>query len=399
LSSSSKLEWEIIPFTKLIDRKKYSIGKKQRKDYSIQGKYPIIDQGQDSIAGYANDEKLVYDGELPVIIFGDHTRFFKFIDFPFIAGADGTQIIVPKKDVISPKYFYYALLNTPLISRGYSRHFSLLKQKNIPVPPLVEQLGIAEVLGTVDEAIRRTDAVIAKTEELKRGLMQRLLTRGIGHTEFKDTPIGRIPITWVTKKLSELCKIRKKKTYNKLEKIANIPMEKISEKNIYVNYDMVNNFDIKSGNYCEGGDILIATITPSFENGKQGIVPEIPNNIGITSTEALPIVVNEDVDKLFIFYTLKRPLVRNIVASRMVGSTGRQRVPPSVLKQFQIPVPPLEEQIVISKMLQDVDNKILMERASKEQNLKFRQGLMQVLLSGKVRVRLDESGLHRVGDG
>ncbi len=66
----------------------------------------------------------------------------------------------------------------------------------ISVPPLFEQRGIAEVLGTIDEVIKRTDAVIEKAEELKRGLMQRLLTRGIGHTEFKQTELGEIPKTW-----------------------------------------------------------------------------------------------------------------------------------------------------------------------------------------------------------
>jgi len=71
-----------------------------------------------------------------------------------------------------------------------------IKHMKIPVPPLVEQRGIVEVLGTVDECIRLTDAVIERAEELKRALMQQLLTKGIGHTEYKETPLGEIPKTW-----------------------------------------------------------------------------------------------------------------------------------------------------------------------------------------------------------
>src|SRR3990170_8740185 len=71
----------------------------------------------------------------------------------------------------------------------------------IPLPPTVEQTAIVGVLGVVDSAIELADKVIAKTELLKKGLMQKLLTRGIGHTEYKDTPIGKIPKTWQIAKL------------------------------------------------------------------------------------------------------------------------------------------------------------------------------------------------------
>ncbi|MBC8225503.1 restriction endonuclease subunit S [Candidatus Bathyarchaeota archaeon] len=203
-NNKSNSKWESMPFPTLLNKKKFDVGKIKRNKYLAQGHYPIIDQGQSFLAGYSNNASLVYNGDLPIIVFGDHTRIFKFIDFPFIAGADGTKIIVPKKDIIDPKYFYYTLQNTPIQNRGYNRHYSLLKEKTIFVPPLVEQRGIVEVLGTVDECIRLTDAVIERAEELKRGLMQRLLTRGIGHTEYKETPLGEIPKPWNLEKLQNL---------------------------------------------------------------------------------------------------------------------------------------------------------------------------------------------------
>ena len=87
--------WDKAPFLKTILKRRISVGKVKKRDYLPQGKFPIIDQSQDFIGGYSNNESLVYKGKLPVIIFGDHTRVFKFIDFPFICGADGTKVLLP----------------------------------------------------------------------------------------------------------------------------------------------------------------------------------------------------------------------------------------------------------------------------------------------------------------
>jgi type I restriction enzyme S subunit len=76
-----------------------------QSEYSKNGKYPIIDQGADFIAGFTDDDSKLYEGELPVVVFGDHTRIFKYVNFPFSLGADGTKLLCPKK-FLEPKYFY-----------------------------------------------------------------------------------------------------------------------------------------------------------------------------------------------------------------------------------------------------------------------------------------------------
>ena len=97
--------WEILPFSKCVN--KISIKHKVKtKDYLKNGKYPIIDQAKDFISGYSNDENLLINIKKPVIVFGDHTRCFKFIDFNFIAGADGIKILSPI-DEFNEKLFYY----------------------------------------------------------------------------------------------------------------------------------------------------------------------------------------------------------------------------------------------------------------------------------------------------
>ena len=82
-------EWQVVTFEKTVIKRRIKVGKIKQQQYQCSGKFPIIDQGQSLIAGYWDKTEDVYSGSLPIIIFGDHTRIFKFIDFPFVCGADG----------------------------------------------------------------------------------------------------------------------------------------------------------------------------------------------------------------------------------------------------------------------------------------------------------------------
>ena len=120
------------------------------------------------------------------------------------------------KENVDTNYLFQYLLSDQFnsiknkLSKGSTQKAvsnSEINSVRIPVPPLVEQWGIVEVLGTVDECIRLTEAVIEGAEELKQGLMQQLLTRGIGHTEYKETQLGVIPDTWRILKLGKVLKL------------------------------------------------------------------------------------------------------------------------------------------------------------------------------------------------
>ena len=139
-----------------------------RKNYLESGKYPVVDQGQDFIDGYTNDISLVYRTNSPLVIFGDHTRILKFINFSFALGADGTQILKPK-NILSPKFFYYALLSLDIKSRGYSRHFKILKEKEINFPSLPEQQKIVKRLDVLFTKIRQAvEFQKSQLEDLKK---------------------------------------------------------------------------------------------------------------------------------------------------------------------------------------------------------------------------------------
>lgn len=145
--------WKSLPFIKAFADITSKANKVDQKHYQASGDYPIIDQGQDFIAAYIDDKSLVWGEDLPVIIFGDHTRILKYIDFPFVLGADGTKVLKPC-DSLWPKYTYYALQNIDIPSAGYSRHYKYLKEETISFPELPEQKRIVEILDKADRLRR-----------------------------------------------------------------------------------------------------------------------------------------------------------------------------------------------------------------------------------------------------
>ena len=105
-----------------------------QKKYCTEGPIPIIDQSRTFIGGYTHNQDALYDIPLPIIVFGDHTRILKFVDFPFARGADGTQILYPN-NFISTQLLYFAISHIDLSSFGYARHFKYLKAESILIPP------------------------------------------------------------------------------------------------------------------------------------------------------------------------------------------------------------------------------------------------------------------------
>jgi type I restriction enzyme, S subunit len=136
-------------------------GKKvQTKDILESGKYPVVDQGKMFIRGYCDDSDRVISVAEPIVLFGDHTRETKFIDFDFVVGADGVKLLQPI--CIDPRYYFLVLRWLPLESRGYARHFKLLKAARIPLPPLAEQ---KRIVAKVDELMALCDRLEAQQAE------------------------------------------------------------------------------------------------------------------------------------------------------------------------------------------------------------------------------------------
>ncbi len=162
--------WNILDFEKVISDVSSGNIKIKKSNLLPLGKYPVIDQGKDLIAGYSNDENALIKTEGQHIIFGDHTRIFKFIDFPFVMGADGTKVLKLKDENNFLKYIYYFFQTLNIPDTGYNRHFKYLKSVKIPLPPLTEQKRIAKLLDTADKLREQSKKIIEKYDELTQSL-------------------------------------------------------------------------------------------------------------------------------------------------------------------------------------------------------------------------------------
>ena len=145
--------------------------KLQKNVYLTEGKYPVVSQEDELINGYCDKDDFVFKVDSPVIIFGDHTRKVKFIDFDFVLGADGAKIFKPIP-TLHPKYFYYYLTFSMPKSIGYARHYRLLKEILINVPPLEEQKAIVAKLDTAFTEIDKAIATAQRNAENAEALFE-----------------------------------------------------------------------------------------------------------------------------------------------------------------------------------------------------------------------------------
>lgn len=185
--------WEMKMFEDCLEKVVYT-KKIQRKDFLENGEFPIISQEQDFINGYWNNSEDLFKVSKPIVIFGDHTKVLKLIDFDFVLGADGVKILQTKSN-IDPRYFYYILHNINLGSLGYARHYRLLKELEILIPPLEEQKRIVAILDEAFTGIDQAKANIEKNLKNAKELFESYL-QGVFENKGED---------WEEKTLGEVC--------------------------------------------------------------------------------------------------------------------------------------------------------------------------------------------------
>lgn len=185
------MKFSSVPFLKAVEDVTGGNIKIQCKDYQQIGHLPVIDQGQEEVAGYTDNLKASFQGSLPVILFGDHTRIFKYVDKPFALGADGIKVLAPKNG-FNAKFIYYYLRSCDIPSRGYSRHFKFLKEIEIPVFALSEQNRMVEILDEADRLRRLRREADAKAARILSALFLKM---------FGDP--GTNPRGWIEKPLRE----------------------------------------------------------------------------------------------------------------------------------------------------------------------------------------------------
>ena len=265
----------------------------------------------------------------------------------------------------------------------------MIRKLKIPLPPIEEQKKIADILSTVDKKIAFVEENINATEELKKALMQKLLTEGIGHTEFKDSELGRIPESWEVVKLEEVCtKIVGGGTPSKNEpdywNNGTIPWVTPSEfTKSKSNYISVTENKISEEGLKNSSATLLAIGTVIMSS--RATIGECKiNTIEITTNQGfISFQCNDLLNNLYLLYLIKQNKPNILKVSS--GSTFLE-VSRTSMKNFSIAIPSLEEQKQIAEILSTVDNKLENLKEKKQSFEELKKGLMQKLLTGEVRV-------------
>lgn len=322
----------------------------QQKEYLPEGMFAIVDQGQELIGGYTNDKEMLFNGQLPIIVFGDHTRCIKYIDFPFAQGADGVKVLSPKKFYLS-KAFYYALHSVAIPNLGYRRHYPLFKNYYIPLPPLAEQQRIVDriesLFAKLDEAKEKAQAVVDGFEDRKAAILHKAFTGKLTAEWRKENGYGIE--SWEDTILSKVLDVRdgthdSPQYYDEgfpLVTSKNLKNGKITDKDLKLiskeDYEKIN-----ERSKVDVGDILFAMIGTI---GNPVVVEEEPfyaiKNIALFKNIG-------KIDPYYVKYYLESKTVMEKMKRDAKGSTQRF-VALGYLRSFPIMVPTKYEQKIIVK--------------------------------------------------
>lgn len=274
-------------------------------------------------------------------------------------------------------------------------NLSILRNLDIILPSISEQDKIATILLSIDEAIEKTEAIIEQTEKVKKGLMQQLLTKGIGHKEFKLTEIGEIPEYWNIKFLDEVCE-------KIFVGIATSTTNSYTNNGVYI----IRNQNIKE-NHLDTRDLLQITKEFSEKNKSKKLIEGDVVTVR-TGYPGISGVVTKELEGSHTFTTLvsrpRKEYINPHYLARYINSSAgkkfvtggkaggaQQNLNVSIMKKMLITLPPLNEQNEIVRILDSVDHKILNEKEKKQALKTVKQALMDVLLTGKVRVIVNDS--------
>jgi type I restriction enzyme S subunit len=405
--------WKLV---KLGEVAKITTGNSNVEDASDDGVYPFFDRSGEikrSKKYFLNAEAVIVPGEgsdfIPKYFKGKfdlHQRTYAIFDF---SGLDG-------------KFFYYLmhllrrdLIRTAVGTTVLSLRLPHFQNLEFPISPLAEQRKIAENLETIDNAIEKTDAIIEKYKRIKQGLMQDLLTNGIDENwqirnekthKFKDSPLGRIPEEWEVVRLGEISFLKGRigwqglTTQEYLEDgkyylITGVNFEngKIKwESCFYVSekrYNMDRNIQLKLE------DVLV---TKDGTIGKIAYVDKLPKKATLGTGVFVVRTINNSYYPKYLYYVLTSFIFDRFIDNLKAGSTINHLYQKDFVL-FKIPLPPLPEQERIATVLSQIDETIEKEQAYKEKLEGIKKGLMEDLLTGKVRVNhlIEEETKDEIG--
>ncbi|HBO2781330.1 TPA: restriction endonuclease subunit S [Pseudomonas aeruginosa] len=264
-------------------------------------------------------------------------------------------------------------------------YFNDFKKIPASLPCISEQRKIAKILCTWDQAIAKAEKLLKNSQQQKKALMQKLLTGKIRLPEFSGD--------WITKRLADICSINPPKPSEPIDGLTSfISMDSVSEDARILKSETRYYSDVSGGfTSFQNDDVLVAKITPCFENGKGAYAENLKNGIGFGSTEFHILRARQGTSSQLIYHLTNTREFRVRGEANMQGSAGQKRVTTNYLKLYKVRIPPtLREQQEIAKILFRADKEIDTLRTNLACLKQEKKALMQQLLTGKRCVKLDE---------
>lgn len=321
-------------------------------------------------------------------------------------------LILELSNKFDPHYANYLFRNGSMVShyliasKGVGTiqrnlYWGNLRRTPIFIPPLSEQQKIAQFLddkiAKIDQAVDLAEKQIALLKEHKQILIQNAVTRGLNpDVPLKDSGvewIGQVPEHWDVKKLKYLAKLSPSKseiTCNHEESCSFIPMEKLKLNTLILDEIKQIKNVYSAYTYFRDEDLLIAKVTPCFENKNFAIAKNLVNSIGFGSSEIYVLRAYNNLFNKFLFYRLQEQNFMEIAISKMSGTGGLKRVPSEFINNFQLALPPLCEQQKIADYLDTqtakIGQAIALKTAHIEKLKEYKSVLINDVVTGKVRV-------------
>ena len=314
----------------------------QRKDLLTEGRLPVIDQGQEDIAGFTNDFSHAYSGDLPVVLFGDHTRAFKYVDMPFALGADGVKVLAPRAG-FNAKFLYYYFLSRDIPSRGYSRHFKFLKEFDIPLFAPSEQSRIVEILDEAHRLRRIRREADAKAARILPALFLKM---------FGDPATN--PKGWNIATLRQVADTSSGGTPNTKEDgfygggIPWVKSGELSQREVYSTEETISEIGLKnsSAKWVEPDSVLIAMYGATV--GQVSIL-----KVRATTNQAVcSIRVKQGLRSKYLVELLR--FSKALLLSKRVGG-AQPNISQQIIRDLEIMVPPDELQVEFADRAEHVE--------------------------------------------
>ncbi len=306
--------------------------------YKPSGAYPIIDQGKNQIAGYTNETEGLFT-DVPVIIFGDHTRILKYVDKPFFLGADGVKVLKAKNQNSNYKFFYYALSSAKIPNTGYNRHFKWLKEVNIPSYSEREQVQIVSELDKVTALIDLRKEQLQKLDQLVKSRFIELFGEPLANTK-----------GWQTECLFSVAPTKQ------------VPFE-LTDRVWLLNLDAVesNTGTVLFKNLVSNNEINASTVMFSTDNVLYSKLRPylnkvvLPDDKGFATSELLPLYPNNTkLNRAYLCYWLRSDAFVKRISEKVAGAK-MPRVSMDYFRSIDIELPPLDLQNEFATFVEQTD--------------------------------------------